>query len=75
MGFLSRCLSGMMPHLKLEENILVLLELQQGYSRVPTGTSGTRSWGLREVLSPLESRGVPRDPSAVTAGAEVLIWR
>ena len=41
MGFLSRCLSGMMPHLKLEENILVLLELQQGSSPVQMGCRGT----------------------------------
>ena len=33
------------------------------------GTSGTHSWGLREVQSPRELRGAPRDSSAV-AGVE-----
>ena len=56
------------------ENLLVFLELRWGSSRDTTGTSGTRSWGLREVQSPCESRGAPQDTSAVTAGADVLIW-
>ena len=36
-GFLSRCHSGTVPQLALEENILVLLELQWGSSPVQMG--------------------------------------
>ena len=39
-GFFSRCLSGIVPQLALEENILVLLELQQGSSPVQMGCRG-----------------------------------
>ena len=58
----------------LGENLLVFLELQWDTSRVIMGTSGTRSWGLREVQSPCESLGATRDSSAVAPGADVLIW-
>ena len=66
---------GLISH--CEENLLVFLELQKdtwGSSQVTTAIPGTHSWGLREVRTPRESRGAPRDSSAVTAGAEVLIW-
>ena len=73
MGFLSRHHSGERPQLVFRRNRLVFLELLQGSSQVMTGTSGISSWGLREVQSPRDSRGAPRDSSAVTAGAKGLI--
>ena len=66
---------GHISHLR--ENMLLFLELRPqtwGPSQVMTGTSGTRSWGLRNVQSPCELEGVSRDSSAIAAGAEVLIW-
>ena len=42
MGFFSRCLSGIVPQLALEENILVLLVLQQG--------SSLSRWDVEELL-------------------------
>ena len=41
------------------ENLLIFFELRQGFSRVRTGTSGTRSWGFRKVQSPCELLGLP----------------
>ena len=66
---------GHISHLR--ENMLLFLELRPqtwGPSQVMTGTSGTRSWGLRNVQSPCEVRRTSVDSSAVAAMAEVLIW-
>ena len=61
------------------ENILVFLDLWQqvtslGSSRVTTGTSGTRSCGLRKAQSPCEFWEGSRDSSAVAARDEDLMW-
>ena len=79
MGFLSRHHSGQRPRLALGGNLLVLLELWRGSSRVPTGTPGTRLWGLREVPSTRLRRGPsgflcnhcrgPRSSSGLEVGA------
>ena len=53
---------------RLEENLLIFLELQQGSSRVTMETSETSSWGLREAHSTSKSRVAPQDTSAVSAG-------
>ena len=66
-GFLSRHSSGQGPQLLLRGK-------SAGSSRVTMGISANRSWGLREVQSPRESGGAPRDSSAVAAPAKVLIW-
>lgn len=42
---------------RIEENLLVLLEVWWGSSRVTTGTSGTRLWGLKEVSLPMSPQG------------------
>ena len=60
-----------------EENLLIFFELRQqtwGSSRVTTGTSGTRSGGLRKVHSQCELQGPSWDSSAVAAVDKVLIW-
>ena len=76
-GFLSRLHSGKGPHLALREEFPGFLELRQqtwGSSRVTTGTSGTRSGGLRKVHSQCELQGPSWDSSAVAAVDKVLIW-
>ena len=67
------------------ENLLVFLELQWGSTRVMTGTSGTRSWGLREVSLhtsregplgiALHSLSGPRSSSGVEAGTSGFFSR
>ena len=48
-------------------NLLDFLELRQVLS-ITTGTSGTRSGGLRKGQSPCELLGASRDSSPVDAG-------
>ena len=50
------------------ENLLDFLKLRR-CSRLTTGTSGTRSGGLRKGQSPCELIGASRDSSPVDAGA------
>ena len=58
-------------------NLLEFLELRQ-VSPLTTGTSGTRSGGLRKGRSPCELlgglSGFSRDSSTVDIGAEDLVW-
>ena len=56
---------------RLGVNLLAGLKLRPCSSQVMTGTSGTRSWCLREIQSPHELRGAPPDSSAVAAGARL----
>ena len=58
---------------RLGENLLALLELRWCSSRVKMRTSGTRSWGLREVQSPRDSLEAHGDSSEVPARSKVLI--
>ena len=74
MGFLSRHRSGKRPQLALRGESPGFSQVVAGSSRVTTGFSGTRSWGLREIQSPRVSRIAPQNSSAVTAGTEVQIW-
>ena len=73
MGFPSRCHSGRGPQLVLRGESPVFSRLPSCSSLVMTGTSGTRSWGRKEVWSPHQLRELLRVSSAVAAKAEVLI--
>ena len=55
----------------LRGNAMVFHELQQealAFSQIATGTSGSLLCCLREVRTPFELQGAPRDSSLVTAG-------
>ena len=56
------------------ENLLDFVELRCGFSQFIRGTSGTHSWGFREVHSPSKWHCAPWDSPVVSAWAEVLIW-
>ena len=76
-GFLSRCCSGKRPHHTLSGECADFSRVAAetwGSSRVTTGTSGTRSCGLRKVQSRCELPGASRDSSPVGAGSQVFIW-
>ena len=74
MGFLSRRPRRKGPQLALRGE-------SPGFSRVAVGFLWSEDgdlrdphMGLMEVQSPRESRGAPRDSSAVDDGAEVFSW-
>ena len=76
-GFLSRCRSGRRPHHTLSGECADFSRVAAetgGSSRVTTGTSGTRSCGLRKVQSRCELPGASQDSSPVGAGSQVFIW-